>query len=83
MDLTSGLIHLLPRLAQDGMLWVPWPRKAAAMATELDGNVVRSTGLAAGVVDVKVCGIDATWSGLKCVRRVKDRQADPPRAARR
>jgi hypothetical protein len=50
-------------------LWLAWPKKAAKVATELDGNIVRDTGLRAGWVDFKVCAIDATWSGLAFKRR--------------
>ncbi|HVR92572.1 MAG TPA: DUF3052 domain-containing protein [Casimicrobiaceae bacterium] len=64
---------LEPKLSQDGMLWIAWPKKAAAVKTEIDENLVRDIGLAAGLVDIKVCAIDATWSGLKFVRRVRDR----------
>src|ERR1019366_8259751 len=45
-----------------GMLWVAWPKKAARVATDLDENLIRDFGLAAGLVDTKVCAIDATWS---------------------
>ena len=65
---------LAPRLADAGMIWVAWPKKAAGMASELTEGVVRQAGLAAGLVDVKVCAIDATWSGLKFVRRLRDRR---------
>lgn len=54
-------------------LWVSWPKKASGVETDLDGNVVREIGLAAGLVDVKVCAVDDVWSGLKFVRRVRDR----------
>jgi len=60
-------------LAQDGALWVSWPKQASAVATDLTEDVVRQVALAAGLVDVKVCAIDAVWSGLKLVRRLKDR----------
>ena len=56
-----------------GRLWVAWPKKASGLATDLDENVVRDHGLANGRVDVKVCAIDQTWSGLCFVVRVKDR----------
>ncbi len=56
-----------------GMLWVAWPKKSSGIAGDLDGNVVRRIGLAAGLVDVKVCAISAVWSGLKFVIRLKDR----------
>jgi hypothetical protein len=60
-------------LAPAGMLWVSWPKKSSGVATDLDENVVREIGLAAGLVDVKVCAVTEVWSGLKFVRRVKDR----------
>ncbi len=44
--------------------WLAWPKKASGVTSDLDGNVVREAGLAAGLVDFKVCSIDATWSGL-------------------
>ncbi len=55
------------------MVWVCWPKKAAKVSTDLNDGVVREIGLAAGVVDVKVCAIDEVWSGLKFVRRLADR----------
>ena len=60
-------------LAPAGMLWVSWPKKSSGVATDLDENVVRDIGLAAGLVDVKVCAVTDVWSGLKFVRRLKDR----------
>jgi hypothetical protein len=60
-------------LGPAGMLWVSWPKKSSGVATDLDENVVRDIGLAAGLVDVKVCAVTEVWSGLKFVRRVKDR----------
>lgn len=60
-------------LAPAGMLWINWPKKSSGVATDLDENVVREIGLAAGLVDVKVCAVTEIWSGLKFVRRVKDR----------
>jgi hypothetical protein len=56
-----------------GALWIAWPKRASGLATDLDENVVRDYALANGRVDVKVCAIDATWSGLKHVIRVTDR----------
>ena len=60
-------------LSPAGMLWISWPKKSSGVATDLDENVVREIGLAAGLVDVKVCAVTEIWSGLKFVRRVKDR----------
>ncbi len=65
------LLH--DRVAPAGKLWVAWPKKAAKVATDLDENVVREHGLAHGRVDVKVCAIDETWSGLAFVVRLADR----------
>ena len=72
-ELGAIFTRLEPKLAQDGMIWIAWPKKAAAMKTDLDENLVRDIGLDAGLVDIKVCAIDTTWSGLKFVRRVRDR----------
>jgi Protein of unknown function (DUF3052) len=60
-------------LAPAGMLWVSWPKKSSGVATDVDENMVREVGLEAGLVDVKVCAVTEVWSGLKFVRRVKDR----------
>ena len=70
------LPRLIAALDSAGALWIAWPKRAARVDTDVTEDVVRELGLAAGVVDVKVCAIDATWSGLKLVIRVRDR---PPR----
>jgi len=54
-------------IAPDGMIWVSWPKKASGVATDLSDVVVRDTALPLGLVDIKVCAIDDTWSGLKLV----------------
>lgn len=61
-------------LAANGLLWVSWPKRAARMPTDLDENTVREIGLSHGLVDVKVIAVDATWSGLKFVYRLRDRR---------
>jgi hypothetical protein len=58
------------RLTPAGMLWVSWPKKASGVVTDLNENIVRDIGLAKGMVDVKVCAIDETWSGLKFMFRL-------------
>lgn len=60
-------------LELDGGLWIAWPKRASGVPTDLDENVVRELGLAAGLVDNKVCAIDEVWSGLRFVYRVRDR----------
>ena len=59
---------------RNGMLWIAWPKKASGIATDLSDNAVREIGLAAGLVDVKVCAINDVWSGLKFVYRREDRK---------
>lgn len=67
-------IHpLVERTTTNGMVWICWPKKASGFQSDLTENLVRETGLAAGMVDVKVAAIDDTWSGLKFVRRLRDR----------
>src|SRR3954447_9329535 len=76
--LEARLPVLIRHTEQAGMIWVCWPKKAAqklGYETDLDDNTVRTIGLQAGVVDVKVCAIDEVWSGLKFVRRLADRTA--------
>jgi hypothetical protein len=72
-DLRKAFAATSRQLAPAGMLWVSWPKKASGVATDLTENEVRDIGLAAGLVDVKVCAVDEVWSGLKFVIRVKDR----------
>jgi hypothetical protein len=62
-----------PAVAPAGALWIAWPKKSSGVATDLTEDRVREIGLGAGMVDVKVCAIDGTWSGLKFVYRLKDR----------
>jgi hypothetical protein len=72
--LMAEFARLAELLGPAGMLWVAWPKKASGVATDLNENDVRRIGLAAGLVDVKVCAVSEVWSGLKFVRRVKDRK---------
>jgi hypothetical protein len=60
-------------LESDGGLWVAWPKKTSGVATDLAFDAVRDVGLGAGLVDNKVCAIDATWSALRFVHRAADR----------
>lgn len=59
---------------QRGAVWIAWPKKASGVVTDLDENGVRDHALPLGWVDVKVCAVDPTWSGLKLVRRLARRQ---------
>ena len=69
----AGLVRDLPkveaRLAGGGMIWVSWPKKSSAMFVDLTEDGIRKVCLPMGLVDVKVCAVDADWSGLKLMRR--------------
>ena len=67
--LVAALRRTLPKLASGGMIWIAWPKKASGVATDVTEDTVREVALPLGLVDVKVCAIDATWSGLKLLRR--------------
>jgi hypothetical protein len=72
-ELATEFDRFAKLLAPAGMLWVSWPKKSSGVSSDLDENIVREIGLTAGLVDVKVCAVTETWSGLKFVRRLKDR----------
>lgn len=78
-ELEAALARAAPRLDPSGALWIGWPKKASGVPTDVTEDVVRGAALARGLVDVKVCAIDETWSGLKLVVPLKDR---PGRGAR-
>lgn len=61
------------RIERDGAVWVAWPKRASQVPTDMTENVVRDVALPRGLVDVKVCAIDAVWSGLKLVIRKENR----------
>jgi hypothetical protein len=72
--LASHLPALIAKLPSAGVLWIAWPKLASGVATDLRENVVRDTLLPTGLVDIKVCSVNDTYSGLKFVRRLKDRK---------
>ncbi|GLQ54360.1 DUF3052 domain-containing protein [Devosia nitrariae] len=67
--LEDTLARLMQMIARDGTIWVSWPKKAARIATDVTEDVIRDVCLPLGLVDVKVCAVDAVWSGLKLVIR--------------
>ena len=73
----AGLeLELLPAakaLAPAGMLWISWPKKSSGVPTDLTEDVIRQSGLDAGLVDVKVCAVTDVWSGLKFVIPIRNR----------
>lgn len=72
------LIKLIDRyktkIKQDGAIWVSWPKKASGIPTEVTEDTVREVALPLGLVDIKVCAVDETWSGLKLVIRKENRR---------
>ena len=72
--LEQEFTRLAARLKPAGGLWVCWPKKASGVKTDLTEDVIREVGLAAGLVDNKVCAVDETWSGLRFVIRLVDRK---------
>jgi hypothetical protein len=72
-DLERQLKAAPKAMAPDGMLWASWPKKSSGVATDLTEDVIRRSGIAAGLVDIKVCAITDVWSGLKFVIPVAKR----------
>ena len=68
-DLESGVDEMANVLGPRASMWIAWPKKASGVATDVTQNDVRALGLAAGLVDYKICAIDRTWSGLLFTRR--------------
>jgi hypothetical protein len=72
-DLERRWAPVTAKMTPAGAVWVGWPKRASGVATDMTDNVVREVVLPTGWVDIKVCAIDDTWSGLKCVLRVERR----------
>ncbi len=68
-ELSRLLSAAIGEIRQDGAIWVSWPKKSSGVPSEITEDTVRELALPMGLVDVKVCAIDATWSGLKLVIR--------------
>ena len=72
-DLKKKFSQYAARLTPAGMIWIAWPKKSSGVATDLTFTNVQAIGLAAGLVDTKICAVNEVWSGLKFVIRLKDR----------
>jgi hypothetical protein len=72
-DLAAKLLSTLGKLEADGTIWVSWPKKASKVATDITEDTIREVALPLGLVDIKVCAVDETWSGLKLVIRKQSR----------
>jgi len=69
--LERSIERVQERVAQGGAVWVAWPKKASGVPTDVTEDTIREVALPTGWVDTKVCAVDATWSGLKLMRRRK------------
>ena len=72
-DLATRLRTTLAKLRPDGTIWVSWPKKASKVETDITEDTIRELALPLGLVDIKVCAVDETWSGLKLVIRKSNR----------
>lgn len=72
--LQAHLESLLTKIADDAVVWVSWPKKSAKVATDVSEDVIRAVALPLGLVDIKVCAVDETWSGLKLMIRREKRK---------
>jgi hypothetical protein len=72
-ELAKQLTRLRTKIADTGTLWVSWPKKTAGVPTDVTEDVIRDVALPLGFVDVKVCAVDETWSGLKLMIRRTER----------
>ena len=68
-DLEAFIPKALDAIKSDGAIWISWPKKSSKLSSDVDGNMIRAVALPTGLVDVKVCAVDETWSGLKLVIR--------------
>jgi len=68
-DLAKSLVAWLKVLGPDAAIWVSWPKKTSKMETDITEDTIRAVALPMGLVDIKVCAVDETWSGLKLVLR--------------
>jgi len=73
-QLQKDITKLKNGIEQNGMIWISWPKKSSKVETDITEDVVRMIALTNGLVDIKVCAVDETWSGLKLVIPVKDRK---------
>jgi hypothetical protein len=72
-DLVRDIHYLKKKLKKEGMIWISWPKGGSGMATDLNREKVREEVLKEGLIDVKVCSVNSTWSALKFVYRIKNR----------
>ena len=75
-ELQKKLSILRDKISEDGTVWVSWPKKSSGISTDVTEDVIREIALPLGFVDVKVCAVDETWSGLKLMIRRQSRKSN-------
>jgi hypothetical protein len=80
-ELEKQLPQLRKKIADTGTIWVSWPKKSARVPTDVTEDVIRAVALPLGFVDVKVCAVDETWSGLKLMIRRENRRLPSPQSS--
>ena len=75
-ELAKQLPILRKKIADDATIWVSWPKKSSGVATDITEDVIRAVALPLGLVDIKVCAVDETWSGLKLMIRRENRKSN-------
>ena len=81
VDLEKRLATLREKLDEAGVLWVSWPKKTSGVTTDITEDSIRAVALPLGFVDVKVCAVDETWSGLKLMIRRENRTKTAQRSS--
>ena len=74
-ELVNQLKDLRKKIAENGAVWISWPKKSSGVATDITEDVIRDVALPIGFVDIKVCAVDETWSGLKLMIRRENRKS--------
>jgi Protein of unknown function (DUF3052) len=78
-QLATALSSARRAMRSDAVIWVSWPKKSSGVPSEISEDTVRELALPLGLVDIKVCAVDETWSGLKLMLRKSERRARQPR----
>jgi len=74
-ELAKQLKELRKQIAENGVVWISWPKKSSRVTTDITEDVIRDAALPIGFVDIKVCAVDETWSGLKLMIRRENRKS--------
>ena len=74
-ELQKNMSSLRGKLSDDGTVWISWPKKSAGVPSDVTEDVIRAVALPLGLVDIKVCAVDETWSGLKLMIRREERRS--------